>query len=34
MNERIIKGLVLAGLALAVVCTPILLSAQTKMLQV
>jgi phosphate transport system substrate-binding protein len=34
MNERIIKGLVLAGLVLAVVCTPILLSAQTKMLQV
>jgi phosphate transport system substrate-binding protein len=34
MNERIIKWLVLAGLALAVVCTPILLSAQTKMLQV
>ncbi len=34
MNERVIKWLVLAGFALAVVFTPILLSAQTKMLQV
>jgi len=34
MNEKWLKWLVLAGLALAVVFTPILLSAQTKMLQV
>ncbi|MHB8055158.1 MAG: phosphate ABC transporter substrate-binding protein [Candidatus Aminicenantales bacterium] len=34
MNEKIIKWLVLAGFALAVIFTPILLSAQTKMLQV
>ncbi len=34
MNEKIVKWLVLAGLVLAVAFTPILLSAQTKMLQV
>jgi len=34
MNEKIIRWLVLLGLALAVIFTPILLSAQTKMLQV
>ena len=34
MNEKWIKVLVLTGLVLAVIFTPILLSAQTKMLQV
>ncbi len=34
MNERIIKWLVVAGLILAVAFTPVLLSAQTRMLQV
>jgi phosphate transport system substrate-binding protein len=34
MNEKGIKWLVLAGLALALIFTPILLSAQTKMLQI
>jgi len=34
MSEKVIKWLVLAGLALALVFTPVLLSSQTRMLQV